>query len=132
MDADRLMVMKVSGMQIATQSSDVLRDAYRTTFEEYARKLGALQLLMSFATSESGQIEAALLEVEKARIAHSCARDRLATELMRPSSPPEARGNEHHIRETARLLWELAGRPEGTAECDWHRAERLVHTASAS
>jgi len=111
---------------------DVLSRAYRATFQEYAIRLDALQRLMSSAASDRDQIEAALLEVEKARVAHNCARDRLATELMRPSLPPAAKVDEHHIRTTARLLWELAGRPDGTAECDWSRAEKLVHAAAAS
>src|ERR1700685_4250525 len=112
-------------------SGDVLRNAYRTTFQEYSRKLNALQCLMSSTTTNSGQIEAALLEVEKARVAHSCARDRLARDCVRPSLPPRAADDERRIRKTAQLLWELAGRPDGTAEYDWCRAERLVQAAAA-
>jgi hypothetical protein len=121
----RLMIMKVA----STQDSAVLRHAYRTTFQEYSNKLDALQRLMSSATPDSTGIDAALLEVEQARLAHSSARDRLAGELMRPPLPPAA--GEHHIRETARLLWEMAGRPEGSAERDWSRAEQLVHAAAS-
>jgi hypothetical protein len=43
--------------------------------------------------------------------------------------PAHAKDGENHIRETARLLWEMAGRPEGSAERDWSRAEQLVHAA---
>jgi hypothetical protein len=120
--------MKVSGMQI----DNALRNAYRATFQEYSRKLDALQCLMSSASSNGSQIEVALLEVEVARVAHNSARDRLARDLVRPSLPPVARDDEHRIRETAQLLWELAGRPHGTAECDWRRAERLVQAAAVS
>jgi hypothetical protein len=35
------------------------------------------------------------------------------------------------VRDTAQLLWEFAGKPQGTAECDWHRAEKLVLAAAA-
>lgn len=115
-----------------TQGNDVLRKAYRTTFEEYSLKLDALQRLMNAAAPDRGDVEAALLEVEKARMAHSSARDQLAGELVRPPLPPAAVADEHHIRETARLLWELAGRPEGSAERDWRRAEQLVHAAGSS
>jgi hypothetical protein len=45
--------------------------------------------------------------------------------------PPATPVSEHHIRDTAQILWELAGRPEGTAECDWREAEELVHKAAA-
>jgi hypothetical protein len=122
------MIMTVSGMQI----DDVLRNAYRSTFQEYSRKLDALQGLMNSGNPEHGRVEAALLEVEGARIAHNSARDRLARELVGPALPPKAAVAERHIRETARLLWEVAGRPDGTAECDWHRAEQLVHAAESS
>jgi len=124
------MIMKVA----STQDTAVLRNAYRTTFQEYSNKLDALQRLMSSGTPDSITpdsitIDAAVLEVEKARQAHSIARDQLARELVRP---PAARTGEHHIRETARLLWEVAGRPEGSAERDWRRAEQLVHAAPSS
>jgi hypothetical protein len=126
------MIMTVSGMQI----DESLRTAYRATFQEYSSKLHALQCVMSSGAPDKGRIEAALLEVEKARVAHNSARDRLAGELVRPSlppdSPPAAGVDERHIRKTAQLLWELAGRPDGTAECDWRRAEQLVHAAAAS
>jgi hypothetical protein len=87
---------------------------------------------MSSGAPDENRIEAALLDVEKARVAHNHARDRLAGELVSPSLPPAASVDENHIRNTAQLLWELAGRPDGTAECDWRRAELLVHTAAAS
>lgn len=153
MRANRLIIMKVSGMQVATipdnsralnnadRSDAALWFAYRASFSEYSRKLEALQRLTGDGSIDAGQIEAALLEVEKARMAHSCARDRLATELARSSFPPgrapartiDARQiDEGRIRETAQLVWELAGRPAGTAERDWRLAERLVHSAAAS
>jgi len=124
-------------MKVAsTQSKDILRDAYRTTFREYAAKLDNLQRLMSSGNPDSSRIEAALLEVEKARLAHSNARDQLARELARPPLPsaakPGERHAEHDVRATARLLWELAGRPEGSAERDWRQAEQLVHAAASS
>jgi hypothetical protein len=114
-----------------TQIDGVLRNAYRTTFQKYSRKLDALQSLMDSGTPDRSRIEAALLEVEKARAAHSSARDQLAAGLAPPSSPAPAGIDEHQVRETAQLLWELAGRPAGTAEYDWRRAEQLVHAAAA-
>jgi hypothetical protein len=107
------------------------RIAYRATFEEYARKLEALQDLMNPPPARRDRIEAALLDVEKARVAHSCARDVLAKELAGTGMPPATPVSEHHIRDTAQILWELAGRPEGTAECDLREAEELVHKAAA-
>ncbi len=118
-----------------------LAAAYRATFQEYSNKLEALQRLMSSSDSNSGKddratIEATLLEVETARIAHSCARDILARELLRTTSAlaaAPARGvRQSHIRDIAQLMWELAGRPEGTAEGDWQKAEKLVQRAATA
>ena len=117
---------------VMTQIDGVLRNAYRSTFQQYSRKLDVLQSLMNSGNPEPGRVEAALLEVEEARKAHNSARDQLARELVRPALPPKAAVAERHIRETAQLLWEVAGRPDGTAECDWHRAEQLVHAAASS
>jgi DUF2934 family protein len=136
--------MKVSGMQVApapkesnaADSKNSLKIAYRTSFRDYSRKLDALQRLIGAAAIDTGQVEAALLEVEKARLVHSRARDRLARELVLPGSPArqlhECPVNEQRIRETAQLLWELNGRPSGSAERDWRRAEQLLQTAAAS
>src|ERR1700690_437406 len=108
------MIMKASGMQIASsesigmQSRGALKTAYRGTFEEYSNRLDALQRLIASGTPDSGRIETAIFEVQRARVAHNCARGRLARDLLHPSLPPAARVNEGHIRETAQLLWELA------------------------
>jgi hypothetical protein len=122
------MLMKGSRMQI----DSALRNAYRSTFQEYARKIEALQSLVNSGTAAAARMDVALLEVEQARIAHNAARDRLAKELVPPPLPAATGNEEQHIRQTARLLWELAGRPDGTAEHDWRRAEQLVHAATAS
>jgi hypothetical protein len=137
------MIMTGSRMQGSRMQIDgALRNAYRTTFQEYAHKLDALQNLISSGTADAARMDAALFEVEQARMAHSAARDRLAKELVRPPLPAAAGGpatgnpatgsNEHHIRQTARLLWEMAGRPDGTAEHDWRQAEQLVRQAASS
>ena len=114
-------------------ANEELQKQYRATWEVFSRKLDAYQSCV-----ESGNrtaIEAALLEVEKSRMEHNAARDRLAQHLagevaaidMRSISVPEQR----RVRETAKLLWELAGKPMGTADSDWRRAEHLVRAASA-
>lgn len=122
----------------STPIHSVLAADYRATFQQYSNKLEALQHLMDAGNQDPARIEAALLEVETARVSHSCARDRLARELIRsatkltPLIPQPCSGvSQQHIRDTARLLWELAGKPEGTADVDWRRAEKLVQTASA-
>jgi hypothetical protein len=71
-------------------SMTALRDEYRATFREYARKLDALQGLMRTESSGGSHVEAALLDVEKARTAYNSARDQLANELVRSSLPAHA------------------------------------------
>jgi hypothetical protein len=93
-----------------------LWNEYRVTWEEFSRQLDALQRLVE--TGARDRIEGALLNVEKARLAHNEARDRLAAHLTGEI-------------DTARLLWEFSGKPHGTAEKDWFRAEKLVRAARA-
>jgi len=110
---------------------------YRKTWENFSQKLDQLQELAETGNREAAT--AAFLEVEKARLQHNAARDRLAESLSRgiaaadgkrPVSPAAIR-EDSRIRETAQRLWEFAGRPEHTAESDWHRAEALVRSARA-
>jgi hypothetical protein len=116
------------------QQNDSLWNVYRATYREYARKFDALQRLADSADTEKERVEAAVLEMEQARIVHNDARDQLARSLARASSVKLApvERNEDRVRKTAQLLWELAGRPDGSAERDWNRAEQLVRTAVGS
>jgi hypothetical protein len=59
-----------------------VRRAYRTTFGEYARKLDELQRLLDDRAADKHQLEPAIREVERARLAHNSARDVLACELL--------------------------------------------------
>jgi hypothetical protein len=102
-----------------------LWNTYRTTWEAFSSQLAELQRLVE-SGERADRVRSARLAVEKARVAHDVARDRLAARL----APPEP--EEQRVRETARLLWEFAGKPQGTAETDWFRAEQLVRSASAS
>ncbi|HEX4135420.1 MAG TPA: DUF2934 domain-containing protein [Bryobacteraceae bacterium] len=104
--------------------------AYRATFREYSKQLDGLHSLLQ-GNPAPDRIESVRLLVEKARVAHNAARDRLARELVRPPLPAHAKVDDSHIRQTAQLLWEVAGRPEGSAERDWKRAEQLVRTSGA-
>ncbi len=110
-----------------------LWDAYRSTFQTFSRNLQALKILMASSRPDRAAIDAALCGVEKAHLAHNAARDKLAQALLRkslPSTPvPSDAGR---IKKTAQLLWELAGRPHGTQEEDWRRAERVIECATAA
>jgi hypothetical protein len=83
-------------------------------------------------------IEAALVDVEKARAIYDEYRDALARELL-PSSrtasfpvvdPPQA--ITERVKSIAELLWETAGRPDGTADEDWRLAEEIVKRAATA
>jgi phosphosulfolactate phosphohydrolase-like enzyme len=39
---------------------------------------------------------------------------------------------DERVRGIAEVLWESAGRPEGTADEDWHLAEQIVQRATAA
>jgi hypothetical protein len=95
---------------------------YRATWEEFSRQHDELQRLIEAGARD--RIDGALQAVEKARLAHNESRDRLAAHLTGDALPEEER-----VRTTARLLWEFSGKPQGTAENDWFRAERLVRSA---
>ena len=115
-------------------ANEELRERYRVTWDIFSRKLDAYQSCVELG--DVTRIEAALLQVERARMDYNAARDRLAQHLagrisvidLKSIAVPEQR----RVRETARLLWELAGKPKGTADSDWHRAEHLVRAASAA
>lgn len=66
-------------------------------------------------------------------MAYNDARDALLQSLTRNPGPEPRRGTakEHHadVQALAELLWESAGRPTGTAEEDWRRAEEIVQCA---
>ena len=64
------------------EPDDSVRRAYRTTFGEYARKLDQLQRLLDDRAADKNQLEPAIREVERARLAHNSARDLLACELL--------------------------------------------------
>jgi hypothetical protein len=76
--------------------------------------------------------------VEKARAVYDGCRDALAQQLLPPSEsanlpfedPPEAKTE--RVKSIAELLWESAGRPEGTADEDWRKAEEIVKRAATA
>jgi hypothetical protein len=117
-----------------------LRGAYRLTWLEWMRQTDALQRILDCAGKgsdregagpDSAQLEKMLLAVEAARAAHNEARDRLAQLLGNSPAPVPAEPGDGRVRTAAHLLWEFAGRPDGTAESDWQRARTMVRTAGA-
>jgi hypothetical protein len=113
---------------------------YRKAFLQFAEKVQLVQTLTADPHIDPRQVEAALLEMERAHVRYDICRDRWA-EFFLPSEK-RARVNqpvreiehshEHCIPTIAEFLWESAGRPEGTADEDWRKAEEIVKQAAAA
>jgi hypothetical protein len=109
---------------------------YRTAWEEFARRTNALQDCLTAGEPDRARVEVALLEAEKARLAYNAARDLLVAQMVgfQPAPKPADQSvqQDGKVRAVARILWELAGKPDGTAVADWLQAEHLVRSASAA
>ena len=112
-----------------------VEEGYRSAFEDFSRKAQQVQSLTEHPTGDRKAFETALLELEKAHLAYNDARDALVRSLLpaRCRAVPESHGTDHRqdVQAIAELLWESAGRPTGTAEEDWRRAEAIVRRAVA-
>jgi hypothetical protein len=125
------------GTEIA--ATDV-QQAYERAFQEFSDRVRALQCLTLHPSPDAAAINLALLELEKAHWAYDRCRDALAVELLpesmrctfRHMEPNSPEAYEDRVRVVAQLLWESVGRPEGTADDDWNRAEQIVSRAAAA
>jgi phosphosulfolactate phosphohydrolase-like enzyme len=108
--------------------------AYRAAFEDFSSKAERVQRLAEHPGSNREEFERALLDLEKAQLAYEHARDALVRSLLPASQQATALRDDHRadVRTIAELLWERAGRPTGTAEEDWLRAEAIVQSAMAA
>ncbi len=111
---------------------------YRSAFEDFSRKAQQVQFLTEHPTGDREAFETALLELEKAHLAYNDARDAFVRTLMpasagaQPNPGGASQDHSEDVQAIAELLWEGAGRPTGTAEEDWRRAEAIVKSAIAS
>lgn len=101
---------------------------YRSAFEDFSVKAGRVQALIGGPNPQ--EMEIALLEMERARLAYADARDALARQFL-PSLSAAPRRETRDVSGIAELLWEVAGRPEGSAHRDWLRAEEIARRAAA-
>ncbi|HEY4086743.1 MAG TPA: DUF2934 domain-containing protein [Bryobacteraceae bacterium] len=113
-----------------------LSNRYRATWGEFVRATNALQDTLAATAPDRAHAETAVFEAEKARLTYNAARDLLVAQMAglraaanAPSPTPPLDGK---VRAIAFLLWEIAGKPDGTALADWLHAERLVKSASAA
>lgn len=106
---------------------------YRNAFAEFAQKSAQVRSLMTASNPDRQAIDAALLDLEKARVNYNHRRDILARQLLNSSQFPDATEPEaDRVRQVAELRWELAGKPEGTDDENWFRAEEIVRRAAAA
>jgi Protein of unknown function (DUF2934) len=114
-------------------STDTARE-YRKAFEEYSQKARKFQLLTAQQNPDKAAIVAALVELEKVRVAYNRRRDELAKQLLTHALPEPDFSQAHaaRIKQVAELLWEFSGKPEGTADDDWHRAEEIIRRTAAA
>lgn len=117
-----------------------LRAAYEVAFQQWERQVHLLQEVTSNSSSDSPAVQEARRRVVDAQVAYREARDSLAAFIMARTSKPVSKDGGRHpegareggvdlgcqVERLAHLLWEMAGRPSGTAETDWQRAEQLI------
>jgi len=112
-----------------------VEEGYRSAFEDFSRRAQKVQLLTEHPNGDREAFEKALLDLEKAHLAYNEARDALVQSLLPtsvPAPPTQRQDHLHDVQTIAELLWESAGRPTGTAEEDWRRAEAIVKCAVAA
>jgi hypothetical protein len=110
-----------------------VEEQYREAFEEFSKKAEYVQSLAA-QTNDPKAFEAAVFELERAHLAYNQARDLMLRSLLPASAQLEPFAEDHNadVPTIAELLWEGAGRPDGTAERDWQRAEAIVKRAAAT
>ena len=119
--------MSMEAVKTPTVAVDVW-ETYREAFEEFAQKVRQVQLLAARPGVEQQAIDKALLELETAHACYNASRDVLAAQFL-PSSAAKQdtpHTHVHNVKDLAALRWEMSGRPEGTADDDWYRAEEIV------
>jgi Protein of unknown function (DUF2934) len=125
----------MSRAQLASLTKMEAWRAYQRAFHDFSERVRHLQSLTTDPHPNRVAIEAALLEVEKTRVDYDECRDAMAKHFMRSSQPSlvpvsDSRVSvDERVRNIAELLWESSGKPDGTAEEDWHRAEEIVRRA---
>jgi len=125
---------------MAMKREFALESAYRRAFHDFSAKVRQVQDLVAYPHPDPAQVETALIELQKAHLVYDKSRDAWVQELFRSPSitrgpipvPDSAETHIADIRAIAELLWESAGRPEGTAEEDWRRAEDIIRRAAAA
>jgi hypothetical protein len=124
--------------QTKLSAEQLLWQTYRDAFREFEHEAGRLAKIKAQSSYDPAEAEKALSRVEHARQAYNQIRDSLAASMMTPevrrallSIPVNADHAHDRVKSIAELLWEMAGRPQGSADDDWYRAERVVRHSGA-
>lgn len=113
--------------------------AYRGAFQNFSRKASFVQDLIATRNPDRCTVDAAMLAMEQAHTAYVQRRNTLAYFLL--TSPlrdlfrvpaPVAEPNKSDVKRIAELLWEVSGRPLGSADDDWYRAEEIIRSVAAA
>jgi hypothetical protein len=113
--------------------------AYREAFKTFSERARFVQDLAWRENLDRSTVDAAMLELEKAHAVYIARRNTLAYFLVPSTAPdrvrvpaPDSEFYESHVRTVAELLWEVSGRPSGTANDDWYRAEEIIRSVAAA
>lgn len=102
---------------------------YREAFQDFSKQVRIVQLLQAQPNPDRAEIDRALIELAQAHHRYHARREVLALYFL---PHPEANVGERHVPRVAQLLWEVAGKPDGSASEDWRRAEDIVRSSAAA
>jgi len=131
-----LRLIGMGATQTKFSAERLVWQTYRDAFHEFKQDTRRLAEIKARSFFDPAEAETAMLRVENARLAYNDARDALASYLMPPqfraafwAIPAAPGGERRRVKNIAELLWEMAGKPQGSADDDWYRAERVVRHA---
>ena len=125
-------MLYMAAIETRVSTAQTLWQAYRGAFREFEREAERLTLVTGQASFDPEEVEEALARVEQARLAYNDVRDNLAASMMSAKSRqsfwaiPASGREQDRVKSIAELFWQLSGKPQGSAEADWYRAERVV------
>jgi hypothetical protein len=112
-------------MKFEDNQLNQLREAYDAAFHEWARQCASLQSLAD-SPANAAAIQEAAARVDGAYRTYRDSRNRLARKMLLSGTAADSRILQQEVARLAYQLWERAGRPTGTAEADWYRAQQLL------
>jgi len=132
-----LIDMKTTGEQRAGKAQAWA--AYREAFQNLSRTTRVVQDLIATQNLDRSTVDAAILALEKVHTVYVERRNTLAYLLLPPPTrdlvivpAPDPDLDKSKVRRVAALLWEVSGRPLGSANVDWHRAEEIIRSVAAA